>query len=128
MVVIEIIILEISRIPLEEPLAISTSTRRIEIASTCLRSLLDVGEKPEVVAYFAPIRRDVEQGRGELQGKGQDLLAQDKRRRQELSELFTAARGQLAAGQWSAATSSLRTIQESVVFFRDLLKQVLPLP
>ena len=124
MVGLEIIILEISRLPLEEPLAISASTQRLELASTSLRSLLDVREKPEVMACFAPICQEIEQGRGALEGKGQTVFAQDRQRREKLFQQFAAASRLLAAGNWDAATPLLREIQESVVFFRDIIKQV----
>jgi len=128
MVLIEQIIGDIHQAPPGSPAAVGEYEQLLERAAEVLLGFLGVADRPEVVRAFAPIRRDVEQGRGELREKGQDLLAQDTRRRQELSDLFTAARGQLAAGQWPAATHSLRTIQESVVFFRDLLRQVSPLP
>ena len=127
-VLIEQTIGDIHQGPPDSRAAMGEHEQLLEKAAEVLLGFLGVADRPEVVRAFAPIRREVEQGRGELGGKGQDLLAQDTRRRQELSELFAVARGQLAAGQWSEATFSLRKIQESVVFFRDLLKQISPLP
>ena len=127
MVLIEQIISDLPQGPPGFPVVGGEHEQLLEKAAEVLLGFLGIVDKPEIVRAFAPIRREVEQGRGELKGKGQDLLAQDTRRRQELSGFFAAARGQLAAGQWPAATHSLRKIQESVVFFRDLLKPIAPL-
>jgi hypothetical protein len=81
-------------------------------------------EKPEVMACFVPIRLELEQGTGELGQKGQDLLARDRQRRRELSSRFAAARACLVGDFRDEAIDTLRTIQESVVFFRDILKHV----
>jgi tetratricopeptide (TPR) repeat protein len=121
MVVIEIIISEMT--PYAD-MVVRASPRRLEVASAFLWSILEIMDKPEVAACFAPVRQEVEQGRGALGRKGQDLLARDRQRRQLLSSQFAAARTYLAADHWEEAIRILRAIQESVVFFRDLLRHV----
>ncbi|MEW6296871.1 MAG: hypothetical protein AB1671_03915 [Thermodesulfobacteriota bacterium] len=98
MVVIAGVISELSLAPPANAQAIQASMQKLEKAATSLWSILDVGEKREVVRCFAPIRRDVEHGRGALAERGQDLLARDRRRRENLAGQFAAARSRLAAG------------------------------
>lgn len=124
MIVAEIIILEISRSPLQEPHAINTSLQRMEMVLTSLRRILDERKKPAFAACFAPIRQELEQERGVLGSIGPVMLARDKQHREKLLQQTAAAREQLKRGDWAAATPSLRKLQESVVFFRDILKHI----
>jgi molybdenum-dependent DNA-binding transcriptional regulator ModE len=74
-----------------------------------------------------PLRQSArrwKQGGGALNAQGQQLLAHDRQRRTKLKEHFAAARGHLAAGNRDDAIRTLRAIQESVVYFRDILKHV----
>lgn len=121
MVVIEVIISEMT--PYSN-MVISGNPQRLEAASSSLSSMLQIMEKPEVMACFAPIRLELEQGKGELGKKGQDLFARDRQRRQELSSRLTAARARLVEDFREEAIDILRTIQESVVFFRDIIKHI----
>jgi tetratricopeptide (TPR) repeat protein len=121
MVVIEIIISEMT--PYRN-MVVRGNPQRLEAASSSLSSILQIMEKPEVVACFAPIRRELEQGKGELGKKGQELFARDRQRHQELSSRFVAARTCLVADYRDEAIDTLRQIQESVVFFRDILKHI----
>lgn len=100
------------------------STPLLNKAADVLQSFLNIADQPQTIGAFAPIRAEVEVGRGALGTQGQQFLAQDKQRRTKLEEYFATARGHLAAGNQPDAIHALRAIQESVVFFRDILKHI----